>query len=487
MDNNTKSSPLSVSQRLNWAGLTDKGPIRENNEDNLGVYDPGKGTPLPLVNQYEAQQTTSGLLFMVSDGVGGHQAGEEASRLAVEEFSSAVYRLLKGDEERRNSMRAALLKKASEQANGIVKQNASTSPDKKGMAATLSALWFIDKQVYLAQVGDSRVYRLRGGLIEMLSCDQSEIGRQLFNGLLTEREARRTPGRNVIDCALGVAAESFRPDTDWFEAHPGDLYLICSDGVSDGLPSETIQKIISSGLAASRPLEKIAQELLDRALEAYGRDNATVLLIEIAEKKKPTPPPFIADRPVIGKTKIPPVLSKRSKLLSPKLFVLIPTLCLIILTLFLFHERRAHSESLVKIQKLEDSLRSTLDSLIESRRMGESQQRDLLENFRRLERDADERINQFNARERDLVARLNQLNKQLAESEQNKNELNHQLRASRGNLNRLESVIQEQKKLIHKQDQELEALRRENAAYTSQLAELKKALKTEEADLEINQ
>lgn len=292
--------------RLSWSGKTDTGPVREENQDALVVLRATTGEVLPLNQPPPVDNPATGILFLVSDGVGGQQAGEEASRLTLEVFGDSCRRALRDDLDRRNSRRAAILQSGAVQTNGSVRQAAATDPKKKGMAATLSGLWIIGNRAYLVQVGDSRLYRWRKGVIELLSCDQSEIGRQMFQGLLTEKEARRMPGRNVLECAIGTAPDTFQAETDWFEICPEDFYFLCSDGVTDGLFSSDLERILTTGRREKTPLPEIVDAIIDQAHQNYGRDNATGLLIEIVGVASTSPPLSSDPLVTLPKEKSPP-------------------------------------------------------------------------------------------------------------------------------------------------------------------------------------
>jgi protein phosphatase len=273
------AEPSPPTHSLAWAAKSDQGPRRDSNEDALGVFDPGTGQALDSAGAIPAAPPSKGWLFLVSDGVGGHKSGEVASRMAIDGFVAALARRLRRSSPVRNEERAEALRQAAAEANGTVRQAAAGDDSLEGMAATLTALWLIDGTWYLVQVGDSRLYRLRGGALRQLSCDQSEIGRQLFEGRISEEQARSMPGRNIIECAIGEAPERFRADVDWGDALPGDTFLLCSDGLSDALENDRIRTLLERHRAAS--LQAAADALVDNANRAYGRDNATVLLLRV--------------------------------------------------------------------------------------------------------------------------------------------------------------------------------------------------------------
>ncbi|MGF1448126.1 MAG: protein phosphatase 2C domain-containing protein [Opitutales bacterium] len=285
--------------RIVWSGRTDAGPKRENNEDNFGVFNARTAEAFKREQGQSAEPGNLGILFILSDGVGGHNAGEVASETTVVHFADALSRSIHTGVPRRNEVRAHLLREAARQANGAVRQAAAAKPELQGMAATLSALWLIDGHYYLVQVGDSRVYRLREGDLVQLSCDQSEIGRQVFEGQITEEQARRMPGRNVIECAVGEPPERFKPEVDWGEVRDGDLFLLCSDGLSDGFTSTQLEALIRERLPDG-DLGTLADHLLKAAITAYGRDNVTLQLAQVQLAKTSSTPPPVSKKGLRG-------------------------------------------------------------------------------------------------------------------------------------------------------------------------------------------
>ncbi len=295
----TSPPTAAAAAQTRWAGRTDAGPRRENNEDNFGVFVARTGQSLDRAQGEAASGVDTGVLLVLSDGVGGHNAGEVASQITVESFAQSLSRALRNGVPRRNEVRANLLREAARQANGAVRQAAAANDRQQGMAATLSAAWLIGRHYYLVQVGDSRTYRLRDGHLEQLSCDQSEIGRQVFEGQITEEQARKMPGRNVIECAVGEPPERFKPEVDWGEVHSGDLFLLCSDGLSDGLTSAQLEELVQQAPGA-KGLGPLADHLLQTAITAYGRDNVTVLLGQVSLAGLPLATPVVVEKRILG-------------------------------------------------------------------------------------------------------------------------------------------------------------------------------------------
>ncbi|MBO0747942.1 MAG: Stp1/IreP family PP2C-type Ser/Thr phosphatase, partial [Acidimicrobiaceae bacterium] len=235
---------------LRFGSATDVGLVRANNEDRYLVAEP---------------------LFAVADGMGGHAAGEVASSTAV--------RSLK---ENFTDHTPAGLAAAARAANRAVWEEAQASPDLRGMGTTLVALALVGdpgrEQLAVANVGDSRLYRLHLGELYQVTSDHSLVGQMVASGALTPEEAEVHPRRNVLTRALGVD-----PDVDvdlvTVEAEQGDRYLLCSDG----LPRELSDDQMASILRRLAGPDEAARELVEKARAHGGSDNVTVVLIDVAD------------------------------------------------------------------------------------------------------------------------------------------------------------------------------------------------------------
>lgn len=230
------------------AALTDRGRKRPSNEDAYGL-------------------SLEHGVFVVCDGMGGAAAGEIASSLAVEE----VMRALTGSA-------GAPLPQAAEQAieaaNRAIFSRAQRNPRLSGMGTTLVALIARERRVWVANIGDSRCYRLRGRKLDQLTSDHSWVDEQVRMGNMTDSEARRSQFRNVITRALGTQG-SVTPDILEIETEPGDLFMLCSDGLTRELNDPLIESLLSIDLA----LEELCDRLVNAAKKAGGHDNITCLLV----------------------------------------------------------------------------------------------------------------------------------------------------------------------------------------------------------------
>jgi PPM family protein phosphatase len=213
-------------------------------------------------------------LFAVADGMGGARAGEVASKVLVDTLEAGLSD--HGSDEERLAERVR-------QANQRIHELAQRDADRAGMGTTATAAYVGDDGVSLAHVGDSRAYRMRDGQLEQLTRDHSLVEELKRRGKLTEEEAEEHPQRSVITRALGPEAR-VDVDTLTVPARGGDVFLLCSDGLSGMVPEERIQEVI----AGAPTMEAAGRQLIEEANEAGGRDNITVVLFQVEEVEAST-------------------------------------------------------------------------------------------------------------------------------------------------------------------------------------------------------
>lgn len=230
------------------AAASDVGRVRKANEDSYHLRVP---------------------LFVVADGMGGAQAGEVASGLAVEAFKTPL------DESAAPEVRMADAVLA---ANRAIHEKSISSEEFHGMGTTLTSLLIHDDQLTIAHVGDSRAYRLRGGELVRLTRDHSLVGEMVRRGAITEAEAEVHPQRSILTRALGPE-DSVEVDTLSHPVKSGDVYLICSDGLT-GMVSEAT---IAAEMGAGKPMDQVADALIRAANENGGVDNITVVAFRVED------------------------------------------------------------------------------------------------------------------------------------------------------------------------------------------------------------
>jgi protein phosphatase len=214
-------------------------------------------------------------LYIVADGMGGHAAGEVASHEAVDAIHGMVRRgVTTPGAEPLDELRACrLIEGAIQSATYMLVAIAEFERDKSGMGTTISAALVVGGSLVIGQVGDSRVYQIRGGQAQQLTEDHTLIAWQLRQGLITEDQARTSRQRNVITRAVG-SRDYVQVDTSTWDAEVGDAYLLCSDGLHGYLALEEIPSILSEGGNFS------VQKLIDMANGRGGKDNITALVVE---------------------------------------------------------------------------------------------------------------------------------------------------------------------------------------------------------------
>jgi protein phosphatase len=212
-------------------------------------------------------------LFIVADGMGGHQAGEVASELAVTTLKEG--RLEMADTEGVASV--------VRRANDAIIDRARTDPATRGMGTTITGLVMVDGESITAlavNVGDSRTYRWREGSLEQITVDHSYVQDLVASGMITPSEARTHPRRNIVTRALGVEPE-VRPDVSPVELRLGDRFVICSDGLVDELTDDEITTILLD--AGDTDPDEVAHRLVTAAVDHGGRDNVTIVILDIVE------------------------------------------------------------------------------------------------------------------------------------------------------------------------------------------------------------
>lgn len=244
---------LSHGVALRMAGRSDVGQVRGNNEDYLD-WDEARG------------------LALLADGVGGSNAGEVASRMAVTTLLEQIPSPAGSSAEQCTRQ----LREAIEQANYRIYESAQYAPF-LGMSTTLAALWVCAGQLLLAHVGDSRIYRLRDGVLRQVTVDHSLVQEMVDSGVMTLDEALLSSQRHIITRALGLS-ETVAVDIQASELRAGDRYLLCSDGLSDMLDAPKLTALLSDD---GQGLAEQVEALIEQANLHGGRDNIAALLVAI--------------------------------------------------------------------------------------------------------------------------------------------------------------------------------------------------------------
>lgn len=269
--------------RLRWHGHTDRGRVRPNNEDAFLCLQFDAQEVRHLGKIGDASSAGNDHVFAVSDGMGGALAGEFASRTTVEK----VTRIMPGAFRPSavvgpGSGHVEVLAELFSQIHRALMFVGYSYEETAGMGATLSLCWFTTGWMYFAHIGDSRVYHLRalGGGIRQLTHDDTYVGWLYRQGKLNEREARTHPRRNVLQKALGAGNQFVDPQVGAVACEPGDCFLLCTDGLVDGLFDQQLLEFAMPE-AAGAESRNAAHHLVSAAVERSGRDNTTALLVEL--------------------------------------------------------------------------------------------------------------------------------------------------------------------------------------------------------------
>jgi protein phosphatase len=268
---------MSLKGKIHFTEITDTGRVRDHNEDAIGS-DPDVG------------------LLVLADGMGGYNAGEVASGIAVQIVSELA--IEGANREIRDEIdpgsgwmrQSIVLRDAVYRANKIIHQTAQSQTHCEGMGTTIVACMFYDNKVSIAHVGDSRAYRLRDGTLEQLTMDHSLLQELVARGFYSAEEAQRSTNRNYVTRALGVEA-TVDVEISEFDVRVNDIYLLCSDGLPDMVEDADIHLTISS---FNDSLDNVGKQLIELANDHGGRDNVSVQLARVTA-------PFSAKKGIFAK------------------------------------------------------------------------------------------------------------------------------------------------------------------------------------------
>src|ERR1700755_920146 len=257
---------MSLKGRLRFVGLTDTGKVREHNEDTI-AFDADIG------------------LLVLADGMGGYNAGEVASGIAVKTIVNLVREQVERedmnvhDRETGLSRPTIILRDAIHRANKIIYQTAKTQPQCEGMGTTVVAALFFDNKITIAHVGDSRLYRQRSDKFEQVTMDHSLLQELVDRGFYSAEEAQRAANKNYVTRALGVEP-NVEVEIQEVPVSKGEVFVLCSDGLSDMVEDEDIHLTINT---FNDNLDTVAKQLIQLANDNGGRDNVSVVMATVLD------------------------------------------------------------------------------------------------------------------------------------------------------------------------------------------------------------
>jgi serine/threonine protein phosphatase PrpC len=278
-----KKLPRKKLPALKWSGWTDRGKVRPNNEDSfLGLQFDAKEV-FRLGKFGEASLEKMDFTFAVSDGMGGAQAGEFASRIAVEKITMLLPRAFQHSALGLQPGFSDVLMELFDQIHRALVFVGGSYEETEGMQATLSLCWFTPGWMYFGHIGDSRIYHLpkRKKTIRQLTHDDTHVGWLLRTRQINERAARAHPRRNALQKALGGINQFVDPQVSAIACERGDIFLLCTDGLVEGLYDNQLAELLRES-ESSKKNSNPAQLLVEASVKNSGRDNTTALVIQIA-------------------------------------------------------------------------------------------------------------------------------------------------------------------------------------------------------------
>jgi protein phosphatase len=255
---------MDLSQALEIASGTDPGMVRSHNEDSV------------------AADAVNGLAVL-ADGMGGYNAGEVASGMATTVITTEMQQLLakvhpyEVDPETNKVVAAKLVREQVLKANATIYAAAQSQPQYAGMGTTLVVCLFYDNKLLVAHLGDSRLYRMRDGVLKQITRDHSLLQEQIDSGLITPEQAKHAQHKNLVTRALGIDP-TVEPEIREYETRPGDIYLLCSDGLCDMVADDDIAMTLE---ALGANLKLAVQQLVQMANDNGGKDNVSVILVRV--------------------------------------------------------------------------------------------------------------------------------------------------------------------------------------------------------------
>jgi len=265
---------MNYSQILEIASCTDPGMVRSHNEDSI-ASDPANG------------------LVVLADGMGGYNAGEVASGMATTVITTEIQQLLTKiqpfqiDAKTKATVAGQMIREQVLKANTSIYQAAQSQPQYAGMGTTLVVCLFYDNKMTVGHLGDSRLYMLRAGTFSQVTRDHSLLQEQIDSGIITAEQAKHAQHKNLVTKALGIDP-TVEPEVREYATKPGDVYLLCSDGLCDMVDDADIGMTLQ---ALGGNLKLAAQQLVQMANDNGGKDNVSVILVRVL-REYPAPRGF---------------------------------------------------------------------------------------------------------------------------------------------------------------------------------------------------
>ncbi len=261
-----------------WHASSTSGSKKPENEDSWAVFSAGSSgsETLPPAASYSNDQQD--IIFAISDGMGGGNAGHLASSLILENITKIIPQTFRAAAQGFHPDYLEQLELAIEKIHSSINQTSEDTPAHKGMGATLTLAWFTPENLYLAHIGDSRLYLHRDGITTQLSKDHTLVWNKLQRGEITEMQYRAHPRRSILYQVIGAGHRNAKPQIAAIQYQPGDQFMLCSDGIIDG----TWNKNIHAAFLNQATPTKTHNSILATALENAGSDDTTIITLAIS-------------------------------------------------------------------------------------------------------------------------------------------------------------------------------------------------------------
>ena len=273
-----KPGPDSAPVLLEWSAVTRSGSKKPVNDDSWLAFASDLNGAVLLNDAGQHSLAAHDLIFAVSDGMGGGNAGDVASRLMLEELSNAIPRTFKTAAAGLHPDYMTHLDDAIQVVHLAINDQADGNSSHKGMAATLALAWFTPENLYFSNVGDSRIYLHREGETRQLTLDHTFAWKKFQRDEISERQFREHPRKSVLYQVVGGGKNQVKPHVAALPYLPGDRFLVCSDGLIDGLWEKHIHSGFTKNTDSTREL---ASSLMDRAANNDGRDDITLITLTV--------------------------------------------------------------------------------------------------------------------------------------------------------------------------------------------------------------
>ncbi len=282
VDGGIRSATTSSTMHVDVHGLSHRGLVRSNNEDQFLTCRFGRQLEivqttlldLPLGNRFNE----TGHAMVVADGMGGPAAGEVASQLAMHSLLDLVVStpdwILRSDDDHWSEEIARRFKLRASQINQKLVDAVETDPELRGFGTTMTVAWNLGHDLFIANIGDSRAYLYRGHQLHQITCDHTLAHELVDRGVLSQSDESTHRFRHVLTKCLGGDGQSFEPDVQKVKLNDGDCLLLCSDGLTEMVASQAIGETLDR----NESVEQACQQLVEQALDAGGKDNITVVV-----------------------------------------------------------------------------------------------------------------------------------------------------------------------------------------------------------------